>query len=317
MHAQRASMSFRRCPVSDSVIVHDGLTGDVTFVSAPRADRPDEYRNGAAKSCPFCPGNESETPPEVASTRNGDGTWLVRAFKNKFPTVRPPEGDHEVIVDSRDHLGEITALGVKMWHDRYIAALANLPDATPVLFKNSGAYAGATIVHPHTQLLVLRTEIPRWLEMQNRAAVYRASRKGCIWCDEIAHAREDRSLVWEDELYVAYARPEARFAGTLTIAPRTCEPSWGALVPSEINALGVHLVRASDVLHERGSAFNLAVVADPHAAAGAFHWHIEIVPRLSTLAGFELSTGIFVKSGTAQESAQLWRRTLAVLNGPV
>jgi UDPglucose--hexose-1-phosphate uridylyltransferase len=303
--------------VFDRGTVLDALTGEVTFVSQERMHRPDEYREGAAERCAFCPGNENETPPEVASYRNAAGAWLVRAFGNKYPTVRPPQGDHEVIVDSRDHLGEVTSLGVRMWHERYSAALARMPDATPVLFKNSGAYAGATIVHPHTQLLVLRSEIPRWREMRMRAALHRAASGRCVWCDEIARAQQDETLVWEDGAYVAYTRAEARFAGALTIVPRACDASWLSLLPEDLQAFAIHLVRAADVLRESGTAFNITLVAEPHVARGAFHWHVEVIPRLSTLAGFELSTGMFVKSGTAQESAQQWRRTLAVLNGPV
>lgn len=298
-------------------LVFDRLTGDAMFVSIERLQRPNEYRDGPAQTCPFCPGNESETPPDVASYRNADGEWLVRAFANKYPTVRPPDGDHEVIVDSRDHLGEITALGVRMWHERYVAALARMPDAMPVLFKNSGAYAGATLVHPHTQLMILRDEVPRWREIAQRAAEYRTLYGNCPWCDEIARARDDETLVWEDDAFVAYTREGRRFDGALTIAPRVCEGSWRTRTAGEILALGVHLVRVSDALREANAPFNALFVANPHARPGEFHWHFELVPRRSTLAGFELGTGLYVKSETAQESARQWRRTLAVLNGPV
>ena len=294
----------------------DRLTGDVTFVSVERAQRPNDFR-GDSESCAFCPGNESDTPPDAAAYRNPSGEWLVRAFRNKYPTVRPPHGDHEVIVDSRDHLGEITALGVRMWHERYLAALARIPDAVPVLFKNSGAYAGATLAHPHTQLLVLREAVPRWRAIAERGADYRALHGTCAWCDEIERARGDDTLVWEDDEYVAYAREHGRFEGALTIAPRRCEVSWRARTEDDVRALGVHLVRAADALREARAPFNVLLIADPHAEPGTFHWHFELIPRLATLAGFELSTGMFVKSATAQESARQWRRTLAVLNGPV
>lgn len=294
----------------------DHLTGDTTFVSSERTNRPNEFRDGAI-ICAFCPGHERETPPEVAAYRNASGEWLVRAFPNKFPTVRPPGGDHEVIVDSRDHLGEVTALGVRMWHARYTAALERMPDATPVLFKNSGEYAGATLAHPHTQLLVVRGDVPRWRTMRERARAYRATYGSCAWCDEIARARTGETLVWEDDAYAAYTRDDARFNGALTIAPRSCAVSWRDLSGDDAQALGVHLVRAADALGDSRTPFNMLLIADPGAPAGELHWHFEVIPRHSTLAGFELSTGMYVKSGTAQESARRWRRTLAVLNGPV
>jgi len=292
-------------------LVRDPLTGEGALLGTTRALRPNEFRDGPEDRCAFCPGNEDLTPPEIA--RYGDASgWNVRVFRNKFPAIVPPDGDHEVIVDSPRHDEEVTALGTEMWRERYAAALERAPSSYPVLFKNSGAYAGATILHPHTQLVVLPDLPDRWERMVEGS--------GCTLCDEFARAAREETLVAANGDAAAFVRSHSRFAWSLTILPARCASSllaadaegWNgvaALARDAVQAIG-------DAFPDR-RAFNLLVYSDPHADAGSFHWHMEIVPRVSTLAGFELSTGMFIRGSTAQESARRWRRMLAPLDGSI
>lgn len=297
-----------------SAISVDPLTGDVTLIGATRAARPNEFRDGLEERCPFCPGNEAQTPPEIAADRDDTGAWRTRVFLNKYPAATPPTGEHEVVVDSPGHDDEITIAGVRMWRARYIAALERLPGATPVLFKNTGAYAGATLAHPHTQLLVISRDVPRWRMMTQRGAAYFASRATCVWCDEIAQANDEERVVFSDDLLVGYTRIGARFGWSLTIAPRACAPSLQTMSLSESDALAQRLRACVEALRSKLGerlAFNLLVPSNPYAEFGHFHWHVEVIPRLATLAGFELSTGMSIKSVLAQESAHEWRQMLA------
>lgn len=290
-------------------MIRDPITGEHVLLGTTRSERPNEYLDGPESHCPFCPGNEERTPPELARTGTPQ-RWDVRVFTNKYPAISPPAGEHEVIVDSRDHDNEITEAGIAMWRERYRAALDRAPRSYPVLFKNAGALAGATIVHPHTQLIVIPRRPDRWEATHEGRA--------CPWCSERERAHEEGTLVLESAHAAAFVRDASRFAWSLAIVPRACEAS---LDRASGQTWQMTAALAGDVVtsmkHRLGqrTSFNLLVYSDPHAPSGAFHWHLEIVPRLSTLAGFELSTGMFIRGAGAKESAARWRRMIAPPDG--
>lgn len=292
-------------------MVRDPLTGERALLGTTRAARPNEFRDGPEERCAFCPGNEDLTPPEIARYENG-GAWDVRVFRNKFPAIEPPDGDHEIIVDSPRHGEEVTLRGIAMWRERYAAALERAPSSYPVLFKNSGAYGGATILHPHTQLVVLPDRPDRWQHM--------IAGDGCTLCDELARAEQEETIVTRNGGAAAFVRTRSRFAWSLTVLATQCAAS---LLSVDGDAWNAVMAIARDATAAIGrafaerSGFNLLVYSDPHAQAGSFHWHTEIVPRVSNLAGFELSTGMFIRGSTAKESARLWRRMLAPLDGSI
>jgi UDPglucose--hexose-1-phosphate uridylyltransferase len=290
-------------------LIRDPLTGEHALLGTTRAGRPNEYRDGPEERCAFCPGNEDLTPPEIARIGTAD-RWEVRVFRNKFPAIVPPDGDHEVIVDARGHDDEITPLGLQMWRERYRAALARMPSSFPVLFKNSGEYAGATLVHPHTQLIVLPSRPDRWQHISSTGA--------CALCAERTRAETDGTVVDRCDGAMAFVRGHSRFSWSLTILPDACVPSLDradALAWDDAGTLTARAVRAVRSAFGARTGFNVLVYSDPHATSSTFHWHIEAVPRISTLAGFELSTGMFIRGAGAQESAERWRRMIAPLDG--
>lgn len=300
-----------------ATVIRDPLTDEYTLAGTTRDARPNEYLRGSADRCAFCPGNEDRTPPELARVAANEGSWLARAFSNKYPAIVPPDGRHEVIVDSPDHDHEISVYGLELWAQRYREGLAFSATAHPVLFKNSGVYSGATIVHPHTQLVVLDSRPARMQAMLDRAKRRRDTSGTCIFCDERETNR--KHVVFEDEYVSAFTREASRFSSSLTILPKHCTPSllqsesdeWVA-VSSLLRALTGNL-RASG----GGVPFNILVFSEPHCDPSAFHWHIEVVPRFFTLAGFELATGSFIRTSGAQEAAQVWRQMIAPPDGSV
>ena len=289
-------------------MIRDPLTHEAVLLGSTRSARPNEFRVGPQERCPFCAGNEDLTPPELARI-DGEGCWSARAFRNLYPAIEPPHGDHEVIVDSPHHDREITIDGARLWRERYREALRRAPQHVPVLFKNRGAYAGATIFHPHTQLIVVPQRPPRWIAMREGEA--------CALCREHERARANGLVAFESDDAIAFVREGSRFALALSIIPKRCAPS---ILDDETswNAAVAALARAVEsLLRSMGetTAFNVLVYSDPHD--DAYHWHVEVIPRLSTLAGFELSTGAFIRGLAAQESAQGWRRMLGASDGPL
>jgi UDPglucose--hexose-1-phosphate uridylyltransferase len=142
----------------------------------------------------------------------------------------------------------------------------------------------------------------------------------CALCNELAQARDDGTIVAQFACAVAFVRSHARFAWSLTVLPNDCAPSLldaSDAVWTAVGTIARDAVRAMRAAFGGRAAFNLLVYSDPHASAGSFHWHAEIVPRISTLAGFELSTGMFIRGSTAKESARRWRRMIAPLDGSI
>ena len=301
-------------------MLFDPLTGEYSVAGTTRESRPNEFLRGPEDRCAFCPGSEDRTPPEISRVAGANADWLARAFENKYPAVIPPDGRHEVIVDAPDHAHEMTHAGLALWRERYVAALSFSLNAHPVLFKNSGIHSGATLLHPHTQLVVLSDRPTRMQAMLDCAREYRKRNEACMLCHEREQAMRDGVVVYDDERVTMFTRANARFSSALTVMPRECVSSLALSDPEIWRGVGEALIRASAGLasFEPGSVpYNVLVMSDSHAEALDFHWHIDLVPRYFTLAGFELLTGNFIRTASAQESALRWRRMIAPPDGSV
>ena len=269
------------------------------LVAPSRAERPhDVGPRATAGDCPFCPGDEAETPPETLVERPGGGPpngpgWLVRAFANKFPALSPEEGVHEVIVNAPRHVGRFADLtpeeagrAVGAWAERLAAVAGDPRGLWPFLFLNQGAEAGASLEHTHAQLVGLPFAPPH-LVARERAF---AGAAVCPVCAEIAVAGE--RVVAEGEGLVAYVPEVPPLSGTVRIAPARHEPAWGP--ETDADAIG-RLVRR--LLTRLGAAFeapsaNLWLHGRRPGGTDRYHWHLDAVPRLGTLAGLELGAGV-------------------------
>jgi UDPglucose--hexose-1-phosphate uridylyltransferase len=275
-----------------------------------------------AAGCPFCPGNEAQTPPETQALRPGGGPpdtpgWLVRAIPNKFPAIAPEEGVHEVIVNTPRHvvrLGDLTdeeaGLAGGVWADRIAAVEADPRRLWPFLFLNQGAAAGASLQHTHTQLVGLPLEPPRLLA---RERAFDEARR-CPVCADL-QAGGDR-LVAEDEGLVAWCPEVPPLTGTLRIAPAAHLADWTA-DPGPAAAARVlrrQTARAADRLG--ADAVNLWLHRPRRGGGDRFHWHADLIPRLGTLAGLELGTGVIAVAMSPAETAARLRGAPAPARSP-
>jgi UDPglucose--hexose-1-phosphate uridylyltransferase len=285
------------------------------LVAPSRAERPHDVgpRATSGGACPFCPGNEAETPPEVLAERPGGGPpdgpgWLVRAFQNKFPALPPEEGVHEVIVNTPRHAGRFADLSPEeagraagAWAERLAAVAGDPRELWPFLFLNQGAEAGASLEHTHAQLVGLPF-VPPHLAARERA--FAAARR-CPVCAELTGAGE--RLIAEGEGLVAYVPEVPPLGGTVRIAPARHAPDWGPDVDAD--AIG-RLVRS--LLARLGAGFdapaaNLWLHQRHPGGTGRYHWHLDAVPRLGTLAGLELGAGVIAAAHAPEAVAERLR----------
>ena len=250
----------------------NALTGEPVIYAPGRAKRPRAFGEDVADRCPFCPGHESDTPPEIA--RAGE-PWRVRVFPNKYP----PVDGAEVIVESPQHGETFEAIGhaedvVRTYVERYRAH----QDAAYVsVFKNEGARAGASIPHVHSQVVPLPFVPPR---IQRELAGFA---DGCPLCVPEGHViRETPSYVW-------LAPHASAFAYQSWIVPKRHVAEVSAF--DALEELASLLRDAARALGTLG-AYNWAFMNFPRAEA---HAYIDLYPRLAAIAGLELGTGTFVE----------------------
>ena len=294
-----------------SELRHDPLSGHDVIVAEGRAARPVTCAPPAAdaagiEGCPFCPGHESATPPEVARTGTGAPDtpgWRVRAFPNLYPIVRA----HEVVVLSPDHhrsfadLDDTEAVEVlTMLRDR-VAVHLDGGYAYGVAILNHLRAAGASIAHPHAQVFAL--DVVPAAVVDALARVLGAGEdlvRADAASESLTVARHGRVTTWcpfasTDPylLRVAHDDAGARFdaADDLVVA---------ALAPALRDALGNLRTTLGDV------PYNFVVSSAPPDAE-PFHWYVEIVPRISVVAGFEQATGILVNTVPPERAAPALR----------
>jgi UDPglucose--hexose-1-phosphate uridylyltransferase len=323
----------------------DPITGRWVIIAAERAMRPSDFIREPAipaggRFCPFCPGNEAKTPPEVLAYRPGGGRpnepgWTLRVVPNKFPALRVEGelnrqgegvydrmngvGAHEVVIETPDHMltmGELTEKQVEdvFWavRDRIVDLRRDKRLRYIIVFKNHGAAAGATLEHTHSQLIALPVVPKRAQEELDGSRRYFDYRERCIFCDILRQETDTGSrVILESEHFLAVTPYASRFPFEAWILPKRHVSHFEASEIPEIQNLGWLLravIRKIDKTLER-PAYNLMIHSSPiqEGAMAHYHWHIEIIPKLTNAAGFEWGTGFYINPTPPEEAASFLR----------
>ena len=322
----------------------DPITGRWVVVSTERQKRPMDFRFERAvaigrEHCPFCPGREHLTPPEVLAYRdggvpNGPG-WTLRVVPNKFPALRVEgtlerEGEgmfdrmtgigaHEVIIETPDHdrplaLQSETEIERVLWacRERMVDLKRDFRLKYILVFKNHGAAAGATLAHPHAQLIALPLVPDLVRDEIEGARRHFAVKQRCVYCDIVRQELGDqRRVIQENGEAIAIAPYAPRFAFETWILPRRHAARFEeaprheyAAVARLLKAVLQRLNRALEV-----PPFNLVLHTSPFSedVAAIYHWHIEILPKLTRVAGFEWGTGSAINPTPPEEAATVLR----------
>ena len=314
--------------------------GRWVIIAPERAERPSAFLRPAPEHdtgvCPFCPGNESLTPPEVLSRRS-NGTWSLRVVPNRYPALRTEiqlsrsgvgmfdsmagVGAHEVVIETSDHRSTLADQPVEQiasvlsaWQERMVDLSRDVRLKSLIAFKNHGGPAGATLFHAHSQLIALPF-VPETLHAEVRAAArHFEDKERCIWCDIVAQeTHEKERIVLESDAAVVLSPWAARSPFELWILPREHRSSFESATEQELRAVADSLrtvLRKIDVALEK-PAFNLFLhtmpLREPHN--DFYHWHLELKPVLTQQAGFEWATGCFINPTAPEEAASFLRQT--------
>jgi UDPglucose--hexose-1-phosphate uridylyltransferase len=334
----------------------DMATNDWVVFAPSRALRPKDVRRGpppeskeALSNCPFCPGNEAFTPPEIYAVRSpqspGLANWQVRVFANKFPALRIEEnparsedghrfssmggcGAHEVIVESPRHdmfLGQqaVEQIDVVLatLQLRYRDLMHDKRFQTVIIFKNHGVGAGTSLQHPHWQLIATPV-VPRLLRAQhNEAEAYFDHYGVCLYCEMLERelAAETRILAHNSD-YVAFLPFASHVPFETWLMPRSPQASFVSVDGRQLRSLSEILKTALLKLHTGldNPDFNLAIDDVPRGDEDKeyFRWHMRILPRLSTPAGFELGSGMSINTVLPEEAARFLREVPVASESP-
>jgi len=326
----------------------DPVTERWVIISVERGRRPQAFMlhkngNGASTNggfCPFCPGNEELTPPEAlayrppASAPNSPGWWM-RIVPNKFPALlqegkckRTGEGmydkmtgigAHEVVIESPDHEVSLADLPLRqveevLWayRDRTLHLRKDDRFRYLLIFKNHGRAAGATIDHPHSQIIALPVVPKRVQEEMNGARRYYDYKERCVYCDMIDQELRDRMrLVEENAKFLAFTPFASRSPFETWIIPRDHETHFADIQKTGVTLLAEILKRTlrrlKYVLEAPPYNFMFHTAPFDEGALPHFHWHIEIVPKLTQVAGFEWGTGFYINPMPPESAAQFLR----------
>ncbi|HBY62419.1 MAG TPA: galactose-1-phosphate uridylyltransferase [Solibacterales bacterium] len=322
----------------------DPITGRWVIISTDRAKRPTDFvREPVAihggRFCPFCPGNEAKTPPEVlafrADGRPNDGGWTLRVVPNKFPALRVEGeierqgegmydkmtgiGAHEVLIESPDHFATLATMPDKAIEDLFWAFRERVLDLRKdrrlrfiLLFKNHGEGAGATLEHTHSQLIALPVVPKRVQEEIDGCKRYFDYKERCIYCDIVRQEMETGARVaLETEQFLVICPYAPRFPFETWIVPRRHASHFESADAAQLQNLAWVLrtaLRKIDRVLEK-PALNMVVHTAPvqEEAMPQYHWHIEIIPKLTKVAGFEWGTGFYINPTPPEESAKFLR----------
>jgi UDPglucose--hexose-1-phosphate uridylyltransferase len=312
----------------------DPLTGRWVVVSTERATRPQAFAPRTApiqadtsRPCPFCPGNEENATPTLEALAE-DGTWRVRVVPNRYPafegdapfvvTNRGPVftqatagGIHEVVVLSPDHKNswsmladEQTTAVMLAIRDR-IEAHSMIPGLRySQAIVNSGREAGASIEHPHGQLLGM-SFVPRELVEEQAGFARFAGR--CLLCTAMdAEENVNHRVVYADERVLVIVPFWSGVPYEMLVIPRAHGPHLHHSPRADLVAVGKALKEVLGSLRDvvGDIAYNLVFHSAPYRAPEPYHWHVHVVPKLTTVAGFELGTGVLINIVNPEEAAE-------------
>jgi UDPglucose--hexose-1-phosphate uridylyltransferase len=314
------------------------ITGEWVIIAAGRGKRPHapeplEQKDQPDHECPFCPGRESETPPEVCAFRDSDESdcpgWSARTFPNRFPILvsaapgsgtepaispdlRPAEGASEVIVDTPDHDKPPWAIGVdqtvamlKMYQERIDALKQEGRTSYVHIIRNHMAGAASSLEHPHSQLFGLPFIPPTVDAELDGFAAATLGLPGCIMCDIIEREEQaDERIVAANEDFIAFCPFASRLPYETWIVPRRHQVRFEDC--AELESFAGIIVKVMGNFEARigNPPFNYWIHTYPlHGETRPYHWHLEILPRLTVPGGLELGADVWVNVVTPEDAA--------------
>jgi UDPglucose--hexose-1-phosphate uridylyltransferase len=307
------------------------ITGEWVVIAPERAKRPEDFvqekkvRQDVMKNCIFCPSNHDAYSNKIFETDN------LYVIPNKFPAFVPEDaileqggelypvykslGYHEVIV-LKDHKIDLQNLSLTLWDELlYVYAerlkvhYSNPAVEYSLVIHNHGENAGASIEHPHSQILA-SSVLPSYIKKElDGSQKYFEEKHSCVFCDLFkAEIETKERLIFENDEFVAFCFFAARFPFEIWVMPKKHQANFETIDKSMRLKLGEILSKIFKTLNQKltDPDYNFYIHTAPPREGDPsdfYHWHIEIAPRLSKLGGYELGAGDFIDIVSPEKAA--------------
>ena len=317
-------------------------TKEWVIYATDRGERPKDFKKKENEkrtkiprhddNCPFCPGNEHKLESIITEVRGKNSKlWQIRVVPNKYPALlhkgypgREIEdiyitmksyGRHEVIIESPYHNSDISDMSneeVELLFDtyqkRYLDVMKEHINMIPIIFRNHGKRAGTSLLHPHSQLIVTGF-VPhhiRWREIESQRYYDEWGR--CVFCDILNYEIEKKiRIIAESGSMVSFVPFAAEVPFEVWIMPKKHQADFGLITAEEKKDISRMLRNILSVFYEKldDPDYNYIINTSARFEAGEphLHWYLQIRPRLTTKAGFEIGSGISINPSLPEDDA--------------
>jgi UDPglucose--hexose-1-phosphate uridylyltransferase len=322
-------------------------TREWVIVAPLRGKRPSDFSNIKGKrqpgpphrdDCPFCTGNESQTPDAVY-VQHSDGDWQIRVVPNKFAALQPDSattrshvggflaakgyGIAEVVIESPVHnqtiatmqISEVSAI-LKAYRERQRKISTNQNINLVTIFRNYGALAGTSLEHPHSQIIATPM-VPPHVRHPIEVAMQHYDKFGtCVYCELLAEeSRQKERIILEGDSFVAFCPWASRTPFESRIYTKRHSASYLSITDSEIEELAWILKSLLGKIYNclENPDYNYILRSSPVGDEDSryLHWYLMIIPKVTTPAGFEIGSGIYINTVPPEDSARYLRETNA------
>ncbi|MFN3745883.1 MAG: DUF4931 domain-containing protein [Hyphomicrobiaceae bacterium] len=328
-----------------SELRYDRISGAWVIIAPERRNRPQrrtettyvpQSRSSFDPGCPFCPGNEAMLPGilEDVPAESAPG-WKVRVVPNKYPALHPDAvagpsdrygdmvmpgfGYHEIVIESPRHDADLAAMTdgeievvLAAYHRRFVWLSAQARIQRVILFRNYGPTGGASLVHPHAQLIAVAMTPPALASAATVARLWHERHGRCVLCDELELARADgRRVVEEGKFFTAMVPFAATRPFEVWLVPKRHRASFTEIERGELVEMALFLrsalCRLKCVLGDAPYNFVVNSAGPAEAGRSYLHWRLRIAPGLTTPGGFELATGMSINPSSPEDDARALR----------
>jgi UDPglucose--hexose-1-phosphate uridylyltransferase len=328
----------------------NAATKEWVIIATERARRPEEMGSGVAspseeerKQCPFCPGHENMTPPEIASyrsygTRPNSPGWWVRIIPNKYAALLPEGnlersraedfflymegvGEHEVLIEAPDHDKTIATLPQKQVEEIFLAYRERYKNLSQdprfemvIVFKNHGVAAGTSLRHPHSQLIATPITPMHIRHRIDEAMRFFDDNGSCVYCVMLEKEKKiGERMVLETDNYAVFEPFASRSPFETWILPKKHNSTFDNITPEGCKELAYAMRQTLAKIYKslNNPDYNYMVFSSPchERDLEYYHWHIKIFPRVAAVAGFELGSGIYINTVIPESAAKFLRET--------
>ncbi len=332
---------MRNASIRKSEIRQNKITKEWVIYAPARRKRPKEFQRPEQertevplheKNCPFCPGNEHMLTPVISETKDRNGRWRARVVPNKFPALTPHGGNlrhhkgiymamegyghHEVIIETPYHNRQIAQMSFKevrtlidVYHRRYRELMDKRKNMMILIFRNYGLRAGTSLIHPHSQIISTGI-VPSYIRWREEMALRHFDEWGvCVYCEIIEYEiRDKKRVIYENDSFIAFVPFAAEVPFEILIMPKTHKANFGDISENEKLHLASSLKNILSRLYKKlqDPDYNYIINTSVRYRAGEpqLHWYLQVRPRLTTHAGFEIGSGISINPSIPEEDAR-------------